>query len=774
MDINLGRKDKIIRDADIKKKFEEFSNGFFDDISMELYETNGKYFLNLAPYTDKILNSNMCITASSKSELESIMENLSCNIGIMLAEKSGKIQKTETNKQTVQIDGKEVSLLDFEQVHIQGENGNTELYKADELTEKIKSISSKVFGSEKNFDMSSYVKNTMFTRMNGKHTLEKEDFELLKYYKEEGYAFLNSFLGNGELKTRGNIEKEHVGKEFIDNLYKIDQLFEKFPTLDESITVYRGATTKNSLNNIEYNSFVSTSLDRSVAENYFSKGRLYQINLPKGTHYIPMDAINGFEGMYGESEAEILLRPSSFNVMNKEIEGDTEVLSVNAKEKGNFSEIIRKSLESRKEELIKKGLCDEKEFKEVLDYLNEKHKEEMIKNAKTNESKYKIYRSGIMKKITETRSKIDEIQKDMLDSEIGKAEKRLKESELVQEYNSLINSAKEYDLTLKDINLLIQNLEGKIDKFERSKGLRELKQSREKLDKESEVIYSRDEVSKLESAIEVYKLQGNQEKVDEFSIKLESARKQYEYAKKELGIDEEQKKEDILQPGYSIEENEKKVIENQQQVLLDYSGKQIGNRTIEEQFEKETGKRTITTNGKLINEDGEYKFGEISEGIGTDLEKQRKEMIRENKITGKNEQHVYQKDKNENEMYYKLVDGKLTFKITKNNRGTTIENFDKGQIKDVFEYDEEGKALIGMGEIEHIDENYVEYFFDSQVPYFEAENREITNNKSIVNTQKLGKETVNEMSNTILMDETERDINQQVRNLYKEKQGQEL
>lgn len=487
-----------------------------------------------------------------------------------------------------------------------------------------------------------------------------------------------------------------------------------------------------------------------------------------------MDAINGFEGMYGESEAEILLRPSSFNVMNKEIEVDTEVLSVNAKEKGNFLEIIRKSLESRKEELIKKGLCDEKEFKEVLDYLKEKHKEEMIRNAKINESKYKIYRMDIMKKITETRSKIDEIRKNMPDSEIGKTEKSLKESELVQEYNSLINSAKGYDLTLKDINLLIQNLEGKIDKFERSKGLQELKQSREKLYKESEVIYARDEVSKLESAIEVYKLQGNQEKVDEFSIKLETARKQYDYAKKELGIDKEHEKEEVGQPGYSVEENEKKVIENQQQVLIDYSGKEIGNRTIEEKVEKETGKRTITTNGELINEDSEYKFSEISEGIGTDLEKQRKEMIRDNKITGEKEQYVYQKDNNGNEMYYKFVDGKLTFKITKNNRGTTIENFDKGQIKDVFEYDEEGKALIGMGEIEYIDENYVEYFFDSQVPYFEAENRKITNNKSIVNTQKLGKETVDEMSDIILMDETERDINQQVRNLYKEKQGQEL
>lgn len=772
MDINLERKNRTIKDADIKKKFEEFSNGFFDDIAMELYEKDGKYFLNLAPYTDKILNSNMCITASSKSELESVIEDLSCNIGIMLAEKSGKIQKNETDKQIVQISGKEVSLLDFDQVYIGGKNGNTELYKEDELTEKIKSISSKVFGSEKNLDMSSYVKNTMFTRMNGKHTLEKEDFELLKYYKEEGYEFLNSFLGNGELKTRGNIEKEHIGKEFIDNLYKIDKLFEKFPALDESITVYRGATTKNSSDNIEYSSFVSTSLDRSVAENNFSKGRLYQINLPKGTHYIPMDAINGFEGMYGESEAEILLRPSSFNVMNKEMERDTEVLSVNAKEKGNFSEIIRKSLESKKEEIIKKGLCDEKEFKEVLDYLNEKHKEEMISKAKDNENKYKTYRMDIMKKITKTRRKIDEIRENIPNSEIEKAEKRLKESELVQEYNSLINSAKRYDLTLKDINLLVQNLEGKIDKFERSKGLQEIKQSREKLDKESEVIYSRDEVSKLKNAVEMYKLQGNQEKVDEFSIKLDSAQRQYEYAKKELGMDKE--KENIGQPGYSVEENEKKVIERQQQILTDYSGKEIGNRTIEEQFEKETGKRTITTNGELINEDGEYKFSETSEGIGTDLEKQRKEMIRDNKITGEKEQYVYQKDKNGNEMYYRIADGKLTLKITKNSKGTTIENFDKGQITDVYEYDEEGEALIGIEGIENIDENYVENFFDSQVPYFEAENREILNNKPIVNTQKLGKETINEMSDTILMDETERDINQQVRNLYKTKESQEL
>ena len=36
------------------------------------------------------------------------------------------------------------------------------------------------------------------------------------------------------------------------------------------------------------------------------------------------------------------------------------------------------------------------------------------------------------------------------------------------------------------------------------------------------------------------------------------------------------------------------------------------------------------------------------------------------------------------------------------------------------------------------------------------------------------KKLLNEMSDTILMDETERDINQQVRNLYKTKESQEL
>lgn len=47
----------------------------------------------------------------------------------------------------------------------------------------------------------------------------------------------------------------------------------------------------------------------------------------------------------------------------------------------------------------------------------------MISKAKDNENKYKTYRMDIMKKITETRRKIDEIRENNSDSEIEKQKK---------------------------------------------------------------------------------------------------------------------------------------------------------------------------------------------------------------------------------------------------------------------------------------------------------------------------------------------------------------
>lgn len=79
-------------------------------------------------------------------------------------------------------------------------------------------------------------------------------------------------------------------------------------------------------------------------------------------------------------------------------------------------------------------------------------------------------------------------------------------------------------------------------------------------------------------------------------------------------------------------------------------------------------------------------------------------------------------------MYFKISNGKTSFRITKSSRGITIDNYENGQLIESFEYDKDGKAIEGMGmsDIDQLDENYIENFFDSQVPYFEAENKEIS------------------------------------------------
>lgn len=217
------------------------------------------------------------------------------------------------------------------------------------------------------------------------------------------------------------------------------------------------------------------------------------------------------------------------------------------------------------------------------------------------------------------------------------------------------------------------------------------------------------------------------------------------------------------QPGYSIKEDGSIFIEKQEQILKDNSGKELGNRTITWNTDIAKGTEIINTKGTLENEDGKYKMSEETQTLGGELQLQRKELVRINKITGQKEQNVYQKDKNGNEMYYSIVDNKLTLKINKNSRGTTIDQYDKGQITDIFEYDENGEALLGMEGIDNLTENYVENFFDSQIPYFEAENMEIETQKQTVETQKLGKETIDINQDVKKVDVVEKEIDKQMK-----------
>ena len=803
MNISLDRKNRIIKDNDLKRKFEEFSNGFFEDIVTQLYENEGKFYLTLAPYSTKVLTSNMCIVAKSSEELKHIIEDLSCNIGIMLEENSGKIQENSKVKNTIQINGKEIPVVQFKQLCIKGENTETQLYEGDVLEEKLKSMTTKLFGSDINSNISSYVKNTMFTKMNGKQTLDKEEFELLKYYKQEGYEFINSFLGNGKIKTRGNSEKEHINRDFIDMLSKINDIFDKLPKLEESITVYRGATTNRNANNIEYNSFISTSLDRDLAEKNFAKGRIYEIILPKGTHYIPIDSIEGFEGMYEESEAEILLRPSSLKVLNKEENGKTEILRVGAKEKKNFGEILVKILKERKKELIEKGFCNEEEFNEAMNYCVEKQNDKMLKNAKQNEANYKTYKMSIMLKISSIRSQIEKINNSEIINDIEKAENDFKEAELLQELNELINSAKTYDLSLREIRLLIDILEGRIDKFQRSKGIKEVNQDRDRLDKESEFIYSRDEISKCEQAIKMYQLKGDEEKVKEYSIKLQKAQKQYKYAKQELDKSKKQNEE----PKKYFDDSKKnkqqidiKEIENKKmgkplrsylsqtnpeiEISSNYVNYAEFQRISDGKSQTEKRKEPLISNNKVIGELEEteiYDFEtatsktsrfetvETKKGIYTiDSEIQRSGKQYSvtatidvfNEISKSREKTTYTRDMNGNEIYTYMENGTIGQVIKKTQRGTTIDIYKDGQSYATYEYDENGKALVPMGTMEQLSEDYIESCFRMPLPEYEEIQYQKTE-QEIVSTQKLGKETLDMQKDIETLDNVEKQMEEQ-------------
>lgn len=226
--------------------------------------------------------------------------------------------------------------------------------------------------------------------------------------------------------------------------------------------------------------------------------------------------------------------------------------------------------------------------------------------------------------------------------------------------------------------------------------------------------------------------------------------------------------------GHSLEEDGTSYIERQQQVLKDASGKEIGNRTITWNTDIQNGTESIETVGTLENSDGNYSIREVSETLGGELQLYRRELINHNKNTGEKEQYVYQKDSKGNETYFRTVNGKLTCKIVKTDKGFTIDTFDKGQPLDTFEYDNDGNAIFGMPGIDAISSDYVEHLFDSHVPYFEAENKELNMQQTqTVDTEKLGRETFEEQKDTFSKEDTENDMEEQMRNNTRGQQPQQ-
>lgn len=368
-----------------------------------------------------------------------------------------------------------------------------------------------------------------------------------------------------------------------------------------------------------------------------------------------------------------------------------------------------------------------------------------LKSVQKNKEKYndniqKIFkeRAELMKQVTELRRK-----KETLTDKIDIAKLDFEESKLVQQINDLTFVFKGNKLTLEQLGLQQDILESKIDREAYSKGMVANRKAKANLSKEQELFYCEDEVTKCQKALILYTLIGDTENISKWHKALEDAQKGLEYAQVEVNkekLSEEKTstpptKEDdtqtvrnsTAQKGYTIKEHDSTYIEQQQQILKDYSGKEMGSRTITWNTNIENGIQEIETVGSLENDDWKYSMKEVSNGVGNELQFHRKELNRDNKTTGEKEQFVYQKDDKGNEMYFKISNGKTSFRITKSSRGITIDNYKNGQLIESFEYDKDGKAIEGMGmsDIDQLDENYIENFFDSQVPYFEAENKEI-------------------------------------------------
>lgn len=364
-------------------------------------------------------------------------------------------------------------------------------------------------------------------------------------------------------------------------------------------------------------------------------------------------------------------------------------------------------------------------------------------------------RAELMKQVSELRRK-----RETLTDEIDIAKLDFEESKLVQQINDLTAVFRGNKLTLEQLDLQQDILESKIDRETYSKGMVANRKAKADLSKEQELTYCENEVKKCEQALKLYTLIGDAKKLETWKQALEKAQKDLSFAQQVL--DEESKTQtekndtqeqqttapyineygEIIRPdnaqkavdtdehsvGYTRTDEEGVITEETTQVLKDYYGKQIGNRTSVEKYDLNIlgGNRTVETKGVIENEDGKYTLTEYGRA-DENGEVIKKQMLKDNKITGKKEELSYQKDE-KGEIYSRKSNGQMTFKITKTDKGISIDEYRNGQPYATYEYDENGKAIDGMGmaDIEQLDENYVENFFDSQVPYFEAENRDLS------------------------------------------------
>lgn len=168
---------------------------------------------------------------------------------------------------------------------------------------------------------------------------------------------------------------------------------------------------------------------------------------------------------------------------------------------------------------------------------------------------------------------------------------------------------------------------------------------------------------------------------------------------------------------YSFSKKNDEFIEEWQHNLVDKENNKIGERTAKEIENIKTGKKEINVLEVIKGDNGILNIETTSVGIG-DTYSEHSIMTVDNTTTGNKEKAEYIKNENGNEMYTYMENGVIGQKITKTDRGTTIDTYIDGKPFETYEYDENGKALIPMGKMDQLPKDYVEGQFRMPIPEY--------------------------------------------------------
>lgn len=151
--------------------------------------------------------------------------------------------------------------------------------------------------------------------------------------------------------------------------------------------------------------------------------------------------------------------------------------------------------------------------------------------------------------------------------------------------------------------------------------------------------------------------------------------------------------------------------------VIDNNGRIIGQRKATETT-KSTGQKNINVHEDIENDEGIYNIETVMQGYGEEYREMRS-MTVNNKLSKSVENMQYLRDEQGKETYTYLKNGKLEQKITKSQRGTTIDIYRNGQPYVTYEYDENGTAIIPMDNKQQLPEGYVENCFSRVIPEYE-------------------------------------------------------